>query len=336
MTTVPGSRRYQLIVIALVAMAAVMACAQPQQQVAPFKVGTTVGTATEWGVFAGIEKGFYEKEGLKVEVETFSNPGDVNAALLAGRLDAAVGSLVAPILAKAQGVPLTMIMAGHNTRGEYNNWFAALPNSRVKTIQDLKGAKINTVSSSFFTHAVATSYISRQGVALSDVEFVGVNFPESYAALKSGRADVAAFVEPFFSLGNKASMEEFGQPMRVIFTYEDSMGMDVVALSTPGLVTQDSIASKADSLRKYVKGTLAANQWGMKEENLNEVHSIIVKWTGAPEETVKSSILPPQTLDGMFPPNQLRVTQELMIQAGQLNIPQPYPDEQLIDTRFLK
>jgi NitT/TauT family transport system substrate-binding protein len=331
-------RRHPAAVIAVVAAAvAILACSQPQQQqqMAPFKVGATVGTATEWGVFAGIEKGFYEQEGLKVEVETFSNPGDVNAALLAGRLDAAVGSLVAPILAKAQGVPLTMIMAGHNTRGEYNNWFAALPNSRVKTIQDLKGGKINTVSSSFFTHAVATSYISRHGI-LNEVEFVGMNFPESYAALKTGRADVAAFVEPFFSLGNKASMEEFGQPMNVIFTYEDSMGMDVVALSTPGLVTQDSITSKADSLRKYVKGTLAANNWGMKPENLNEVHGIIVKWTGAPEETVKASILPPQTLDGMFPANQLRVTQELMIQAGQLNIPTPYPDDQLIDTRFLK
>ena len=217
MTEIPRGHQAKFVVIVTLALAILLAC-QPQQSqpVAPFKVGTTVGTATEWGVFAGIEKGFYEKEGLKVEVETFSNPGDVNAALLAGRLDAAVGSLVAPVLAKAQGVPLTMVMAGHNTRGEYNNWFAALPNSRVKTVQDLKGGKINTVSSSFFTHAVATSYISRQGVALGDVEFVGVNFPESYAALKSGRADVAAFVEPFFSLGNKASMEEFGQPMRVI------------------------------------------------------------------------------------------------------------------------
>src|SRR3954447_24017009 len=117
MTEIPRGHRAQLVVIVTLALAIVLVACQPQQSqpVAPFKVGTTVGTATEWGVFAGIEKGFYEKEGLNVEVETFSNPGDVNAALLAGRLDAAVGSLVAPILAKAQGVPLTMVMAGHNT-----------------------------------------------------------------------------------------------------------------------------------------------------------------------------------------------------------------------------
>src|SRR5688572_10915048 len=115
MTRMSRIHRAPITVIATLALAIVLACSQPQQAqpAAPFKVGTTVGTATEWGVFAGIEKGFYEKEGLKIEVETFSNPGDVNAALLAGRLDAAVGSLVAPILAKAQGVPLTMVMAGH-------------------------------------------------------------------------------------------------------------------------------------------------------------------------------------------------------------------------------
>jgi len=57
------------------------------------------------------------------------------------------------------------------------------------------------------------------------VNLIGLPFPESYAALKTGRADVATFIEPFFSLANKASREEFGAPLKVLWTFEEAMGM---------------------------------------------------------------------------------------------------------------
>jgi NitT/TauT family transport system substrate-binding protein len=287
------------------------------------------------------EKGFYDRENLDVEIVFFNNPGDQNTALTSGKIDVSSGALVAPILARAQGIPMKMIMAGHNTREGYNNWYATLPNSKVKTVKDVEGATVNTVSRGFFSHAVAATYLSRQGVDLNKVNFVGLPFQDSYAALKTGRADLATFIEPFFSLANKQSREEFGAPLRVLFTFEDSLGMDDIVLATPGLVMEETIQKNPEALRRYVRATIEAQRWGWKEENRAEVKQIIVKLARVPADTTAISQLAPGSLTGRFPvdpftgESQLQKTQQLMIDAGLLKIDKPYPDDLLFDKQFL-
>jgi ABC-type nitrate/sulfonate/bicarbonate transport system substrate-binding protein len=304
------------------------------------KYGLLVTVSTEWTPFVAQDKGYYDREGLDVEFVYFNNFGDVNTALTSGRVDVVLGALVSPILAKAQGVPMKLIMAGHNTREGYNNWYATLPNSKYKSPKDLEGATINVVAEGTFAWTIANTILHKNGL-LGKVKLVALPFPESYAALKTGRADVAIFIEPFFSLGNKLSQQEFGAPMRVLWTFEDAFEMDDIVLSSPALAMEDTIQKKPEHLRRFVKATLEAGQWGWKEENRNEVKQIIGKWTKTPPEILQVAMLAPATLNGRFPTDpvtgvgQLQRAQELLKLAGLLKTDRFFTDDELFDKRFL-
>ena len=184
-------------------------------------------------------------------------------------------------------------------------------------------------------------HMKRNGVDLNKVIRIGVPFPESYAVLRTGRADISIFIEPFFSLGNKASRKEFGAPLKVLFTSEDAMGMDDVVLATPGITMEETIEKKPEALRRYVHAIIKAQQWGWKEENRDEVKRLIVKWTGMPAGTAKIMMLAPGSLNGRFPIDpytgvgQLRRTQELLKDVGLIKIDRIFSDDELFDKRFL-
>jgi len=305
------------------------------------KLGWVKFVTTEWGIFVAPEKGFYEREGLDVQYVTFTRFEDLTAALTSGQVDVISGAYTTPIFARVERVPMKLIMAGHNTRDGYNNWYATLPNSKINSVKDLEGKTAQIFLKGSFAWTIATYHMTRHGVDLNKVNLIGLPFPESYAALKTGRADVATFIEPFFSLANKASREEFGAPLKVLWTFEEAMGMDDIVLATPGIVMEETIKKKPEALRRYVHAIIKAQQWGWKEENWDEVKRLIVKWTGMPAGTAQIMMLAPGSLNGRFPIDpytgvgQLQRTQEMLKATGALKIDRFFSDNELFDKQFL-
>ena len=143
---------------------------------------------------------------------------------------------------------------------------------------------------------------------------------------------MAIFIEPFFTLGNKASIEEFGAPLKVIWNFEEAMSMDDIVLASPGLAMENTIASKPEALRRYVQATIEAQRWGFKTENWPTVRRLIGEWTTLTPELAADMMMPPGSLDGRFPvdidgngEDQLTRTQRMLIERGVLDIPEPMP-----------
>jgi len=298
------------------------------------KYGLLSFVSTEWGPFVAQSEGFYDRAGLDVEFVFTGGFGDLNTLLLAGEVDAILGAFTTPMLGRPQGQPVKLISAGHNTREDYNNWYAALPNSGIETLAGVRGKTVNLFAEGSFAWTIAHTYLDSNGL-LDDVDLVGLPFQEAYSGLVTGRSDVGIFIEPFFSLANEASIAEFGKPLNVIWTFEDAMGMDDIVLATPSLAMENTIATKTEELQRFVTATINAQYWGWKEENRPRVREIIAEWTNTDVAVINKAKLAPGSLNGRFPAGQLQKTQQLLNQAGSLTTP-PLPDEDLFDMRFVR
>jgi ABC-type nitrate/sulfonate/bicarbonate transport system substrate-binding protein len=346
-------KRLAALILGLVAVFLVAACSSdptatpvPTQSSGPqptptkerlsMKYGLLSFVSTEWGPFVAQSEGFYDREGLDVEFVFVGGFGDLNTVLLAGEVDAILGAITTPMLGRPQGQPVKLIMAGHNTREDYNNWYAALPTSEsgISSLDDVRGRTVNMFAEGSFAWTVAHTYLDSNGL-LDDVDLVGLPFQEAYPGLVTGRADVGIFIEPFFSLGNEASMEEFGEPLNVVWTFEDALGMDDIVLASPGLALEQTIADKSEELKRFVTATINAQYWGWKEENRPRVREIIAEWTNTDVALINKALLAPGSLNGRFPKGQLLRTQQLLNQAGSLTTP-PLPDDDLFDMRFVR
>ncbi|TAN58388.1 MAG: transporter substrate-binding domain-containing protein, partial [Magnetospirillum sp.] len=93
--------------------------------------------------FVAKEQGFFEKEGLSVELVEFVNSADGINALKAGKLDIGAFGTTAPLAHIAKGSDLRLI---GGIMGEDAAIVTTAANaSKVKKVADLKGRKVATV-----------------------------------------------------------------------------------------------------------------------------------------------------------------------------------------------
>jgi NitT/TauT family transport system substrate-binding protein len=205
----PRSRwipRRALVTAALCALAAlgVTACGGSDKsagsadasggQAKKLTLGLTVGTSFEVAMppQIAVEQGIFKKAGLDVKVVAFQGGADLVKGLVSGAVDVGLGTGFDGVSAGAQGVPLKMF-------GSYMNdspiYFAAKKNGKVKTLDDLRGAKFGITRFGSLTDFVARVTARAKGLDPSkDMKIVALGgAPEQMAALKRGTTDVFAF-----------------------------------------------------------------------------------------------------------------------------------------------
>ena len=184
-------------------MLAVAITPAPAQTPAPLKVGILRIASP---LFVGVEKKFFDAEGVPVEIIFFRSGSELVPSLSRGQIDVA---------ATAAGAALYNTMAsGINTK-IVADYFSLLPNSRshgilvrkelidngrVKSPSDLKGLTIAITATGQYTHYAAARTLEKAGLSESDVRFVNMSYPDMTAALASGAIDAASSVEPFMTL----------------------------------------------------------------------------------------------------------------------------------------
>jgi NitT/TauT family transport system substrate-binding protein len=149
------------------------------------RVGVGVDPSfTSWWVAA--DRGFFAKRNLKVEITQFSGGPDLADATMAGEQDFGSSGTATwmPRFVRSDSLRILCTMA----TSPNNFKMAAL--SSIKSLSDLKGKKVGTVSGS------STDYLwalvaKKLGIPESDLDIVGVTPPELVPALVRG--DVQAF-----------------------------------------------------------------------------------------------------------------------------------------------
>ena len=169
------------------------------------------------------QKGFFERQGLDVELVVIRASDVGIQALAGGSLEIAGSASDAPIAAIEKG--LDLVIVGGIINGLSQSIMAA---KRFKTYADLRGATFGAIS---LTSGV--TFALRQVLKAKGLEYprdykllVIGGTPQTYAALLSGQIDAAALSRPVNYAAEEQGFNEIGRFVDVISNYQ------LAALST--------------------------------------------------------------------------------------------------------
>jgi NitT/TauT family transport system substrate-binding protein len=196
-----------------------------------------------------IEKGFAEKQGLKLEILQFHNDLVEVQALLAGELDSYESSPGSAILAVSRGADVKIIGCP----------WPVLPHALfvakgIKTVEDLKGRTIAVSQPGSLPDIFARAVLAQHHIAPEDVHFANLgNDPDRYKSVVAGVAQATVVSRQFEPVAEK-------QGVRLLVSAPQAMPNDV-RLCTQ--VTGKTLAARRADAIHYVAAEIAALRYAM-------------------------------------------------------------------------
>lgn len=141
--------------------------------------------------------GYFEDEGLDVELVFFGSGSKNREALIAGDVDFSTLALVHVLIAREKGRPIKVVGALQDME-----FFDVVVRSdlrdEVRSLEDLRGRRIGISKPGSGSWAWGVVYLKRAGLDPdTDVEFVSVDgVTTMYAALKAGKVDAVIAWNP--------------------------------------------------------------------------------------------------------------------------------------------
>src|SRR3989338_1078083 len=153
-------------------------------------------------LYLALEKGYFEEQGITVEVISFDSPNLLVQALVAGQIDFGAPSTAAGITAIAEaanpGQLKIFAVAGSTTEDidKINEMLIVGINSTMTSIEDLKGKKVGILPSiqwrTIATHIFAQHNLSTE----TDILLVELTGSLQVQALAAGQVDALLTIEP--------------------------------------------------------------------------------------------------------------------------------------------
>jgi len=180
-----------------------------------------IGSWTTLPYVVANEKGFFDKENLKVQLITFRGTNLMLTALLAGELDYAT---ILPFLTGAASRGLPVRILGAVTKSS-SYFMVARP--EIENVKALRGKKLGINSFGSSADYAAYAAVSRSGIdANRDLTIVAIGggTPERLAAVVSGSIDATVVTSPAEYAAEKQglrvimSAQELGQLVRIPIT----------------------------------------------------------------------------------------------------------------------
>jgi NitT/TauT family transport system substrate-binding protein len=220
------------------------------------KIGSlvTIGLAP---ILVAQQRGYFDQEGLAVEVVNFSNGSEVVPALAQGQIDAAASISPSAGLVNAVSRGLGVRMVASNGTIEPHRNIANIivrkdlaPASGYLDLATLKPPiRAAATVDGILPHAVLLLEAERAGFRLSDVSMTFLALPDINAALKGGQLDIAASGEPLITLAEQQGIAVRWKEMATDFP--DMPYSNV--LYGPTLLSQDRDAG-VRLMRAYLRG----------------------------------------------------------------------------------
>ncbi|MQA13256.1 MAG: PhnD/SsuA/transferrin family substrate-binding protein [Pseudonocardiaceae bacterium] len=210
-------------------------------------VAETAGTPLAFITY-GVQRGFFEQQGLDVNAEASTGGATVIPSLLSGDIDVAGSNMVSVMIAQSQGVPVTMVAAGTSTAQDPENDFSGVlvrGDSPIQRPQDLAGKRIAVNTLKNINDVVIFSALSQRGVDISGVELIEMPFPDMAAAVQRGDVDAGMLIEPFLTQGRAQGLRP------VLAPYSDLRpGLQIGTYA----MTDQRIAEDPELMQRFQRG----------------------------------------------------------------------------------
>lgn len=225
-------------------------------------------------VMVAQDKGFFQAQGLDVELKEFTAGKFALEAFLAGSLDFAISGDVPPLLAALQGhkfvIPTQLV---GRTVNEVR--VVARSDEHTGSAKEYFGAKKRKLSTSigggpeFFTY----EFLKKIGISPENIEIVSQKPGDMPAALAGGSVDAIAIFDPFAFIAEK----QLGEKV-VTFT-DESIYSELYVLAA-----NEDTRVNPQTVEKLLRGLIAAEKF--VQTSPDESKKIVMKYTSLDRATV--------------------------------------------------
>ncbi|WP_051473147.1 ABC transporter substrate-binding protein [Saccharomonospora piscinae] len=281
-------------------------------------------------LFVAQDKGYFEDEGLTVNLENVKSGQDAIPLASSGKLDAVLAGFSAGMFSAINtGLDVKVVGSMGVADGDTENPASALvvskelmDSGKVSSVADLKGLKIGALGGESATSAFYIGMALKEaGLSMSDVEFVQLSNPDMPAALGNGGIDAAFVSAPFWDMAVEDGVAE-----KLWTTPEGTSGT--------GVLYGGQFAESPDAQKFYNALARAAKDLQGEQRYSEENLQIIAEATDQSVEEVKSVPLYAWLPDLAPLPEQLAAMEQTWMETGSLDYDEPLPQEQYLDGSF--
>lgn len=243
-------------------------------------------TSSSLPVAVADEQGFFEEEGLDVEITVSSDISKIPPTL-GKQYDIGFGVPPTLILAAAQGIDIVMVSGNAVTSEEKPEYLImARPDANIQGPADLVGKKLGSPTLNGNIHTGTLYWLDQNGVDPESVESLQVPTPAMVDQLKAGLIDAAEMQYPFIDLARQAGMVEAGYAMSAV--------NDPTAMSS-WQAERSWAEANPDTLKKFRAALDKAIQW--IETNDEGARSTLSSFTGLDRSVIGDSPLATYTTE---------------------------------------
>ena len=148
-------------------------------------------------LWVALDKGMFEKRGLKVEFTKIENVATLPPAL-GKSFDIVFTTPTLAIASTAQGIPVTEVAGSSVDNTENPSSFLMVgADSGITDIKGMAGKTIGVLNETGTLHIATKYWLNKEGVPLDSIKIVQVDGPAQADQLRARRVDAVETVKPF-------------------------------------------------------------------------------------------------------------------------------------------
>lgn len=231
------------------------------------------GVATQWPLYVGLKKGFYDAAGLKLDMVNTQSSQAVLQQLAAGSLDAALSAgLVDPIHAVDKGAPIAIMRLEMQSPP-----YAILAKPTIKSLSELKGKLIMVDAPKGITRIYVERMLAPNGVKPGEFDMVYAGATGArLSALQSGAVDATILLPPFSFFAEAAGFHNLG----LTVDYAKELPF------TGSVVNRNWAAGHRATLDKLLTAHNQSMAWFLDPKNRAEAIAIIGEYSKMKPELI--------------------------------------------------
>ncbi|MGW4758287.1 ABC transporter substrate-binding protein [Streptomyces chartreusis] len=235
-------------------------------------------------LYLGQKKGFFEKQGLKLEFTTAQGGAAIVPGVASGQFQFGFSNVTSLMVAQSNGVPVKAVangIASTGVRGKDFNGLMVKKDSPVKSAKDLEGKKVAINTLKNINETAVRQAVREAGGDPDEVELVEMAFDQMPAALDQGQIDAACVVEPATATIRSQGGREIASPL-----------IDVAPELTVAMYfTSTQYAQQhPDVVKKFQDAT--AESLAYAEAHPDEARQIVTTYTKIPASVLEQVVLP--------------------------------------------